>query len=118
MNHHILVNFIDGVAWLCCIRHHHIASTPVAYYIESTDFERSRDILIPFQIPVPKIHDCTIDYAPKLIGVGYTPTDKLDGKAPSDCDLSNDDRKCVLSQISRHIYCPEALFYEIGCFWT
>jgi hypothetical protein len=31
MNYHILINFVDGVTWLCCVRWQNTTSTPIAH---------------------------------------------------------------------------------------
>ncbi|KAF8351995.1 hypothetical protein F5887DRAFT_1268545 [Amanita rubescens] len=107
MNYHIPINFVDGVTWLCRIRRRNIASTTPPTY----RFLSSRT-----QVPVPKVHDYSIDSPSNPIGVGYILMDKLAGKPLSDCDLTDDDRKCVLGQLADVFAAlKQHPFNEIGC---
>jgi hypothetical protein len=118
MNYHIPIHFVDGVTWLCRIRRHNITTTPVAHQnrlilseVATYQFLSSRT-----QIPIPKVHDYSIYSPSNPIGVGYILMDKLAGKPLSDCDLTDADRECVLSQLADVFAAlKQHPFNEIGC---
>lgn len=119
MNYHIPIHFVDGVTWLCRIRRRNITTTPVAHQnrlilseAATYQFLSSRTL-----IPVPKVHDYSIDSPFNPIGVGYILImDKLEGKPLSDCDLTDADRERVLSQLADvFVALKQHPFNEIGC---
>lgn len=118
MNYHIPIYFVDGVTWICRIRRRNITTTPLAHQnrLILSEAATYKFLSSRTQIPVPKVHDYSIDSPSNPVGVGYILMDKLEGKPLSNCDFKKAGKERILSQLA-DVFADlkQHPFNEIGC---
>lgn len=101
MNYHILINFSDGVTWLCRIRRQNITSPPLALQNRLILSEAATyRFLATTAVPVPHVYDVAIDSPSNPVGVGYILMEKLKGTPLTSYTIGIDAKVHVLEQLA------------------